>query len=82
MIFIFYVCFDYFRTADKESLTQELNKLQQSHRQLKSDLGARMDQLKQADLQRQTMESQMHQLNLDVSKRVKLAALHVQCAIH
>ncbi|XP_048586365.1 ribosome-binding protein 1 isoform X3 [Nematostella vectensis] len=45
--------------ADKESLTLELTKLQQSHRQLKTDLAARVEQLKQVEGRRQMLEQQL-----------------------
>lgn len=38
-----------FRTADKESLTSELTKLQQSYRHIKGELGSKIEQLTQSD---------------------------------
>jgi nitrate/TMAO reductase-like tetraheme cytochrome c subunit len=58
-------------TADKESLTAELHKLQQSHRQIKVDLGARIDQLQQFEAHRQVLEKQVHEAKLQQSSQVQ-----------
>lgn len=39
----------FLRTADKESLTTELTKLQQSYRLVKGELGAKIEQLTQSE---------------------------------
>lgn len=39
----------FLRTADKESLTSELTKLQQSYRLVKGELGTKIEQLSQSE---------------------------------
>ena len=53
-----------FRTADKESLTTELTKLQQTYRHVKGDLSAKVDQLSKS-------EEQVRQLTIHQSSVVR-----------
>ncbi|XP_029185700.2 kinectin-like isoform X10 [Acropora millepora] len=51
-------------TADKESLTAELNKLQQSYRNVKGDLSSKVDQLSQSEANRRSAEEKVRQLTV------------------
>lgn len=53
-----------FRTADKESLTTELTKLQQTYRHVKGELSAKVDQLSKS-------EEQVRQLTIHQSSVVR-----------
>ena len=53
-----------FRTADKESLTTELTKLQQTYRHVKGELTAKVDQLSKS-------EEQVRQLTIHQSSVVR-----------
>ena len=53
-----------FRTADKESLTTELTKLQQTYRHVKGELSTKVDQLSKS-------EEQVRQLTIHQSSVVR-----------
>lgn len=51
-------------TADKESLTTELTKLQQSYRHVKGDLAGKMEQLAQTEANRKSAEEKIRQMSV------------------
>ena len=59
------------RTADKESLTTELTKLQQSYRHVKGDLASKIEQLTQSEANRRSAEEKIRQLNIHQSSVVR-----------
>ena len=61
----------FYRTADKESLTAELNKLQQSYRNVKGDLSSKVDQLSQSEANRRSAEEKVRQLTVHQNSVVR-----------
>lgn len=59
------------RTADKESLTTELTKLQQSYRHVKGDLASKMEQLTQSEANCRSAEEKIRQLNVHQNSVVR-----------
>ena len=66
-------CVLFYRTADKESLTAELNKLQQSYRNVKGDLSSKVDQLAQSETNRRSAEEKVRQLTVHQNSVVRRA---------
>lgn len=64
-------CVLFYRTADKESLTAELNKLQQSYRNVKGDLSSKVDQLSQSEANRRSAEEKVRQLTVHQNSVVR-----------
>lgn len=58
-------------TADKESLTTELTKLQQSYRHVKGDLAGKMEQLAQSEANRKSAEEKIRQLTVHQNSAVR-----------
>ena len=74
------ICFLLSRTADKESLTTELTKLQQSYRHVKGELASKIEQLTQNEANRRSAEEKIRQLNIHQNSVVRvfiLLFLHV-----
>lgn len=59
------------RTADKESLTTELTKLQQTYRHVKGDLSGKIDQLALSEANRKSTEEKLRQLSIHQNSVVR-----------